>query len=81
MVDEPDDMLKPMLRKIYGSLTRIDERLNDLTARIGGVENSVAQLRVEHGHLHVAIAEQSSRMDRVDSRLTRIEARLELVEA
>ncbi|MDN5849622.1 MAG: hypothetical protein L0H63_08255, partial [Nitrococcus sp.] len=58
------------LREFKGELR---EDLREVKTRRGQLEHDIA-------HVHVALAEQSSRIDRLVSRTDRIERRLELAD-
>ena len=55
------------------SLNRMENRLEDITARLGHVERSVA----DHS---VHLAEINTKLDRLDARVAHIEKRLDMVE-
>ena len=74
MVETVENLILEHLRHLRASADRLDERLTDMTHRVGRLETTVAQI-------HVVLAEHSTRFDRVDARLSRIEKRLELAEA
>ena len=77
MSDDPNKEVLDFLRlgfdRVDAQLVTIDRRLDELTTRVGRLERSVADL-------HVALAEQSVRIDGIDARCARIERRLELVD-
>jgi archaellum component FlaC len=60
------------LRRIDEKLDRLAEDMRDLKVRTTAVETQI-------GHLHVADAGISGRLDRIEARLDRIERRLDLV--
>ena len=67
MADEPDSLTLRMLRKIDEKLDRLQDDVQDLKARLTGVEEGLAGV--------------NRRLDRLDERVLRIERRLDLVEA
>ncbi|HYP58065.1 MAG TPA: hypothetical protein VEQ35_07240 [Beijerinckia sp.] len=73
MSDEPMNLVLEHLGHIRAAVDRTEQRLDDLTLRVGHIERAVA----EHS---VQMAELNGRMDRFDARLARVERRLELVE-
>jgi uncharacterized coiled-coil protein SlyX len=74
MTEDTENLVLEHLRHLRGAAGRIEERLGDLTLRMGHVEEGVARI-------HVQLAEHSIRLDRVGDRLDRIEKRLELRES
>jgi archaellum component FlaC len=73
MVDEPDNLILRMLRQVDTKLDTLMERMHDLTARVGSVEDQLSGLRADFVRLE-------HRLDRFDERLQRIERRLDLIE-
>jgi uncharacterized coiled-coil protein SlyX len=74
MSDQPDNLVRGLLRDMRASQQRIEDKLDELVRRVSSLESNVA-------HLHVDMAAHAARMDRMDLRLDRIEKRLGLVEA
>jgi hypothetical protein len=72
--NEPDNLVLQHLRSIRDGQDAVRDTLTELVSRIGHLERSNADL-------HVQMADQSGRLDRVSVRLDRIEKRLGLVEA
>lgn len=64
MVDQPENLMLVYLRRIDEKVDRLTDDVRELRARVGGVEQGVAQLSV--------------RVDRLTDRVERIERRLEL---
>jgi uncharacterized coiled-coil protein SlyX len=72
---ESEDIVLEHLRHIRRAVgDELREDMRELKTRVGTVEREVAQL-------HVMIAEQSTRIDRLTDRVERIERRLDLAEA
>ncbi|MGE3869495.1 MAG: hypothetical protein AB7F51_08295 [Pseudorhodoplanes sp.] len=67
MVDQPDNIVLAMLRKIDERTARMFDDLTDIKARMTSVEEGLAGV--------------NRRLDRLDTRVDRIERRLELTEA
>lgn len=76
-----NELLYSVLQSVQAKIGRVDERIGDLTLRMGHVEEGVARLHVDVGQVHVILAEQSGRFDRMDARLARIEKRWDLADA
>ena len=74
MTEETENLVLEMLRRIRGSQERMELDMQDVKARLTGVEISVGQLTSQ-------LASQSLRLDRIEERVGRIERRLELVDA
>lgn len=73
MPELPLELIQHMLQRVLDAQGGMREDMHEVKTRLGRLEADVAQL-------HVALAEQSTRMDRFDARMQRIEKRLELVE-
>jgi len=69
----PDNLVLTMLRRMDQKLDRIDQRFDDLTARVGSREEQIAGLRKDFVQLQ--------HVDHFDERLKRVEKRLDLIEA
>jgi hypothetical protein len=74
MSDAVENLVLEHLRHLRGLAETTLQKINDLTTRMGFVEEGIASLHSEYAHVSV-------RLDRVDNRLDRIERRLDLVEA
>jgi hypothetical protein len=68
MPESTEDLILEHLAPMRAAVDRVDQRLDDMTIRIGHLETSFAH-------------EQSIRFDCVEARLARIEKRLELADA
>jgi uncharacterized coiled-coil protein SlyX len=73
MTENIESLILEHLRHMRGAIDRTEDRLDTLTVPVGRIETDIAQM-------HVALAEHSTRFDRIAKRLDRIERRLELVE-
>ena len=77
MSDQPDNQVLDFLRenfsRVHAKLDLVAADAKDLKVRMSALEANVA-------YLHVTVAGQNSRLDRVDARLERIERRLELTD-
>ncbi len=67
MVDEPDNLVLQMLRRIDAKLDRVIDDVHDLKVRMSAVEEGLAGVH--------------RRLDRLEARVEQIERRLDLVEA
>jgi archaellum component FlaC len=73
MMAEVENLLLDHLRQIRGQLDRMEHQLEDVIARLGHLERTVADHSVQ-------LAEINVKLDRLDARVTRIEKRLDLIE-
>jgi prefoldin subunit 5 len=73
MSSETDNLVLEHLRHIRSAVDLTNQKVTELTFRVGMLENNVASLQGQYAHI-------SNRIDRVDERLTLIEQRLGLVE-
>ena len=73
MADEPGNLTLQLLRRMDGKLDRIEQRLDDVVARMGSLGQQTAALRTDIVQLQV-------RIDHFDQRPQRIERRLDLIE-
>ena len=67
MADQPDSIVRVLLRKLDEKLDRVADELREIKTRVGILAQQYASM--------------SNRIDRIESRLERIERRLELAEA
>jgi phage shock protein A len=67
MVDQPDNLVLVLLRRIDGKVDRLIDDVNDLKARMSAVEENLAGVH--------------RRIDRLELRVERIERRLDLADA
>ena len=74
MVDDPEEIILPMLRKMYSSLDEAKEERRELKVM-------VVQLREEVNGLRTDILRQDRSIAGIDLKLERIEKRLDLVDA
>ncbi len=63
MTDEPINLVLEQLRYIRASQDRTEQRLDDLTVRVGRIETNIAQI-------YVQLAEHSIRFDHIEARIT-----------
>ena len=70
---DADNLVLEHLRHIRRAVDETREDVREIKTRVGSVERELAQV-------HVKIAEQSFRIDRLGDRGERIERRLELAE-
>lgn len=66
-----------LLRAIDAKLDVILGDVSEIKSRLSLLEVSAANLRRDLADIHGSIAEQSARMDRIDTRLFKIEQRLD----
>ena len=67
MVDEPDNLILQLLRRVDAKIDRMAEDIQDLKLRMTHVEEGLAGV--------------NRRLDRLELRVDRIERRLELADA
>ena len=67
MMAEVENLVLDHLRHIRGQLDRMENDIGEIKGRLGRLEAGLAQV-------HVALAEQSLRLDRLDARVTRRKA-------
>ncbi|MCJ2070950.1 hypothetical protein MKK75_19505 [Methylobacterium sp. J-030] len=67
MVDQPDNLVLVLLRRIDGKVDRLIDDVNDVKARMSAVEENLAGVH--------------RRIDRIELRVERIERRLDLADA
>ncbi|MBI2718679.1 MAG: hypothetical protein HY245_09130 [Rhizobiales bacterium] len=73
MTEETENIVLEILRRMRSSLERVELDMQDIKARMTGVEIGVGQVTS-------LLASQSLRLDRIDERISRIERRLDLVD-
>lgn len=74
MNDAVENLVLEHLRHLRGLAESTLQKVNDLTIRMGFVEEGVARLHSEYAHVSI-------RIDRVEERLERIERRVGLLDA
>lgn len=74
MAEEPGNLILHYLRRLDDKVDQLRDDNREIKARLSQLEATVAQV-------HVSLAEQSVRFDRVHGGLERIDRRLDLVEA
>jgi multidrug resistance efflux pump len=74
MADDLDNLMLTLPRDMRASQQRMESKLDELVRRASSLEINLAQV-------HVDLAAQSARIDRIDGRLDRIEKRLDPVDA
>lgn len=74
MTQETDNLVLELLRAIRGDIAKAQGRLDDLTERLGSIEEQTSLLRRDMVRI-------DHRLDNFDKRLERIEKRLDLVDA
>ncbi|QTN18570.1 hypothetical protein HZ989_09895 [Brevundimonas sp. AJA228-03] len=73
MVDEPDNLVLQILRRVEIRLTAIETKLD----RVG---EDVHGLKIRMTHVEEGLAGVNRRLDRIEERVDRIEKRLDLVD-
>ena len=73
MADITDELPYEVLKTLQEGVSGLRDDMRDVKQRLTSLEMKV-------GILHADLANQSARMDRIDSRLERVETRLGLVE-
>ncbi len=81
MSGELDSLVLEHLRHIRAAVDQTNQKLNDLTIRVGMIETQFAGVEREIAGLYAQYAHVSTRIDRVDTRLEKIERRLGLIDA
>jgi hypothetical protein len=81
MSAEIDNPVLEHLRHIRAAVEQNNQKLSDLTIRVGMIETQFAGVEREIAGLYPQYAHVSTRFDRVDARLEKIECRLGLIEA
>ena len=74
MSDLGDNIVLEHLRHIRTAVDLTNQKITELTFRVGMLESNMAGLQGQYAHV-------SNRIDRVDGRLDKIERRLGLVDA
>ncbi|PZQ14364.1 MAG: hypothetical protein DI565_13180 [Ancylobacter novellus] len=74
MTSETENVVLELLRRMRGSLDRIELDLSDLKVGVSAIEQHLGQQQIQ-------LAALNGRMDRFDERLSRIERRLDLADA
>ncbi len=77
MSEDHETLTPRMLRVIDAKLDVIMGDVLEIKTRVSILESSAANLRRDLADIHGAIAEQSARLDRIDTRLFRIEQKLD----
>ena len=78
MSDNVESLMLEHLKRFQATLERVEQKLGDLTNRLGNVESGQASIIQHLGHLAAADASQQIAIDHINMRLDRIERRLEL---
>ena len=78
MTDNVENLTLEHLKRFQATLDRVENKITELTGRMGNVEGSLASVIQHLGHLAGADAAQQLAIDNVSQRLDRIERRLEL---
>jgi hypothetical protein len=81
MAQEPENLTLRMLRSVDSKQDTLMERFQDLTGRIGSIEDQLVGVKAELSGRRTDFVRIEHRMDRLDERLLRIERRLDLIEA
>jgi hypothetical protein len=74
MAEEPENLTLRVLRQVDAKLDTVVDRLHDLTARVGSIEDQFIILRSEMSGLRADFVRIEHRMDRFDERLQRMSA-------
>jgi multidrug resistance efflux pump len=80
MTENVENLLLEHMKRFQAALDRIERKMEELIARVGRLEVSVAGLRGDISHAEANDAALSVRLDRVSARLDRVEKRLELAD-
>jgi len=74
MSAEADNLVLEHLRHIRAAVDVTNQKLTELTFRVGMLESNIAALQGQYAHV-------STRIDHMDARLEKIERRIGLIEA
>ncbi len=77
MADEPDNLTSVYLRRM-DAITRVDERIGDLTLRVNDVQASIAGLRRDQAQDAGVVAPMQAQADRLRDEIERIKRRLDI---
>jgi uncharacterized coiled-coil protein SlyX len=75
---EMSELVLENLRALRAVIDSINGKVDQLTVRVGGIEQGIAVLHQDVSNLRSIVAEQGTRLDRLTDRVGRIEQRLEL---
>lgn len=75
---ETGELVLEHLRGLRAVIDGINVKVDQLTLRVGGIEQGIAVLHQNVSNLRSIVAEQGLRLDRLTDRVGRIEQRLEL---
>jgi septal ring factor EnvC (AmiA/AmiB activator) len=81
MVSEPENILLQYMRRFDKRFDNVEQKLQDLTARMGSIEEQLVLAKQEADLTRADIARMDVRLDRMEERLRRVERRLDAVEA
>jgi tetrahydromethanopterin S-methyltransferase subunit G len=78
MSEQTEGLVFEHLRHLRAGMDRVFERLDDLTARVGRLEVTLAQ---GFGRIDIVLAEHTVRFEKIERRLDEIETHLGVNEA
>ena len=78
---EMSELVLEHLRALRAVIDSINGKVDQLTVRVGSIEQGIAVLHQDVSNLRSIVAEQGTRLDRLTDRVGRIEQRLELAGA
>lgn len=81
MSDEPDNLVLVYLRRLDEKVTRLDDRLGEMTLRINDVHAAILALRRDQVSDAESVAHVHTRIDRLAEELERIKRRLDVLPA
>jgi uncharacterized coiled-coil protein SlyX len=80
MTDNVENLLLEHMKRFQASLDRMENKMGEVTVRLGNLESGQASIMQHLAHLATADAAQQVSIDRLSDRLDRIERRLELTQ-
>ena len=78
MAENIENLMLEHFKRFQSTLDRVENKLGEVTVRLGNLESGQASMMQHLGHLAAADAAQQVAIDHMSERLDRIERRLEL---
>jgi phage shock protein A len=69
MIEEPENLVSVMLRRLDSKFDRMTEEMRDMKGRLTNVEIVISALVTADGRMQHAIDRMSDRLDRIERRL------------
>ena len=80
MTANVENLMLEHMKRFQASLDRMENKMGEVTVRLGNLESGQASIMQHLAHLATADAAQQVSIDRLSDRLDRIERRLELTQ-